>query len=95
MGKLFVVLVQPLTADEEKQLASRLPQPIGWWHHLPNSWLIVDPMEGLSAAAIRQIIEDISPAKHSLVLEVDLKDWASRQGADDEERVDWLRKHWN
>lgn len=83
-----------MTSDEERKLAEKLAPPIGWWHNLPNSWLIVDHSDRLTTSDIRQIVQDINPDRHSLVIEATVTDWASRNNAQTLQTVQWLRENW-
>jgi len=41
----------------------------GWWHRLPNTWLLIDLTGSMTAVAIRDAVLTIFPNVHCLVLE--------------------------
>jgi hypothetical protein len=67
-----------LTFDEERQLAAALAQPLGWWHRLPNTWLILDEESQQSCDSLRGIVQGINPAAQCIVVEFQVSNWAAR-----------------
>lgn len=94
MTRHFVLMTDELTPAEQKGLVGRLGR-CGWWHNLPNAWLIVDVADNLTADAIRQMVQDVNDSKHCLALQVDPSDWSMRHSSHDlANSREWMLKYW-
>jgi hypothetical protein len=96
--KRYVVATEALTEEQQRAFAARLPQPqFGWWHWLPNFWLVVDTYGTTNADYIRDQLASVSGIQ-SFVGEVEPKFW-SGMFTQDKMRRDamamWLTEHWN
>lgn len=96
MTKRFIVATDPLTPDQEKIFHQKL-LPAGWWHWLPNFWLIRDNTDSLTAASIRDSLRNINGSARCLVLEVDPITWAALTKKDQHGRgmAQWITDHWS
>jgi hypothetical protein len=93
--KRFVMATDPISAEEEKKLKDFFGSA-GWWHWLPNFWLIRDNSERLSATSINQEFHRINSAARCIVLEVDEIFWAActKTDAQGRDMATWLRDTW-
>jgi hypothetical protein len=76
--RLFVVMVGDATNEQLNAYAEKLKgMPFGFWHHAQNGWLIVDLQGQLTAGKIRDDLRALMPGVTTLVLRVNVFDWAS------------------
>jgi len=92
MFRYFTVATDGLTDEQNRALAEAW-KPYGWWHWLPNFWLIKDSTGVLSAHVLRDEILRVAPTTTAMVLEVEPKDWGGMFPEVGPQR-DWLRDHW-
>lgn len=98
MAKFFVLLTETLSTAQEKKFHEKLTTEIGWWHWIPNSWLIKDTTSNpISTEQIRQYIQDIDDGIRCVVVEVTPRHWAARLKTDGIGKggADWLDQFWN
>ncbi|MBI1198827.1 MAG: hypothetical protein GC203_13280 [Phenylobacterium sp.] len=97
MKRRFVLVTEPLTPEQERQIAAALPGPnIGWWHHLPNTWLIVD-LSGaaISAESLQGLLTGIAPAARMFVTEVSYgSPWTIRYSLSQPHELQWVQDYW-
>jgi len=98
MKKRFVVAVESSTSEQSAALVEFFEERgVGWWHYLPNLWLISDSNGKLDASEIRDELRLLIPGEHSLVLEfrADGDTWAGF-GPKSERRnmFKWIRGNW-
>lgn len=96
MIRRFVIATDALTAAQEKQLSEALGKT-GWWHWLPNFWLVRDSSGSLTVGAITSIIKNIDKTKRAMVLEVNPVTWSalSRKNAAGRDMTAWIKETWN
>ena len=97
MAKYFIVSTDSMTADQEKLFHGKIREHrLGWWHWLPNFWLILDSGDDLTAAEIRDFVGDVARSVRCMVLEVDPRAWAGRTRPDAQGRdmADWVKRNW-
>ena len=95
MTKRFVIATDPLSRDEEKALIKFINR-YGWWHWLPNFWLVQDGKDVLTVDKIRDEIHEINKTKRAWVFEVEPISWAALTKEDSQGRdgTDWVGRHW-
>lgn len=93
----YVVAAPGLSPRNEAAFAAWLPDSTGWWHHVPGIWLVTDPQDELSAAAMRDWLNKADADLSCLVLEVTSGgDWAAVvPTAKLEASNTWLEEHWD
>ena len=72
-------------------------QKCGWWHWLTNSWLVTDSSGELTAAILRDNVDECFPGVYNLVLELRDKNdtWAGfGTTAKDKEMFKWVKANW-
>jgi hypothetical protein len=94
--KRFMVSTEVMTAEEEKKI-KEIFSGAGWWHWLPNVWLVRDGNEKLTASKIAEEFGKINSSAQCLVLEVDKKTWSARSKPDPNGRKlsDWIKETWD
>jgi hypothetical protein len=92
----FVIATDPLSAAEQKKLSAFL-KGYGWWHWLPNFWLVADTTNRLTVEKIRDEIVNISKTTRAWVLQVEPVTWAALTKEDDQGRdgTDWVKRIWS
>jgi hypothetical protein len=93
--KRFFVSTDPMGAKQERELKDKLGH-VGWWHWLPNFWLITDRSESLTAGRIRDYIHELDSSVRAIVMEISCEDWAALTKPDSEGRdmAAWLNDTW-
>ncbi len=97
MSKKFVLSTDPLTAQQEQALRDKLTN-MGFWHWLPNFWLLKSFDETMSAIKIQTMFTEIAPLARCLVVEViPTGTWSARARPDAQgnDMVTWLRSNWD
>ncbi len=95
MTKRFLIATDPLTSDEERRLKDALGKA-GWWHWLPNFWLVKDSSDSLTPKKISDVIFEINNTVRCLVYEIEPVGWHARTKKDASGRsmTEWLFKSW-
>lgn len=91
MTKYFTVNASGMTAEQERALAKEWSH-MGWWHAMPNFWLLRDHADTLDAMAVRDKVQAIAPSARIFVQEAQPTTWAA-SGVNEDNRG-WLRKFW-
>lgn len=96
MTRYFTLATDPMSAEEEKKFISKIPDGVGWWHWLPNYWLLKDPTETLEAKHLSDNIFEINQTVRCLALQVEPTSWSARSRKDSKGRLmaDWLDSNW-
>jgi hypothetical protein len=102
MTKRFVVATGALETSQAKALKDFIDvsNDVGWWHWLPNFWLIKDHRDkatAFTAYAIRVEIQRIAPGVNCLVMEINEDiTWSGVGGKnpDGKSFFDWLKNTW-
>jgi hypothetical protein len=77
MRKAFVILTNGATAEQQETIKS-LFQGWGWFHHLPQAWILIDPFGTATATAVRDSVYKACPTLTQFVIEVKPgSDWAT------------------
>lgn len=98
MKKRFVVALDSAIKEQDEAFKEYVrSRGLGWWHWLTNLWLLTDASGQLTASEIRDVLTEIYPRVHALVLELrgDDDTW-SGIGPKTEKRnmFKWLHKNW-
>lgn len=95
-----MIAADGMSADAEKSMLAFFKEHgLGWWHRIPNFWLITDPRGNMTATVLRDKIQDLrSPgAKATLVMQIheDIT-WAGLypDGDSKHDEFDWLNQTW-
>lgn len=92
--RYFVVGATNVTNEETLAFLDGLRESVGWWHWLPEMWLLVTPKD-YTASKLRDLMHEKAPKAHIVVLEVDPVTWSThgpqREGASISE---WINKNW-
>lgn len=98
MKKRFVVALASSTSQQNEAFKDYIrANRIGWWHWLPNVWLLSNPSGSLSAPKIRDELKTVYPGVHVLVVELsDSGDTWSGFGPTTEGKhmFKWLHDNW-
>jgi hypothetical protein len=97
MTRRFVVAVDGLTPDAEASFRKYIDDiGAGFWHWIPNFWLLVIDDDEIAAEAISNKLHDMK-ASRNLVLEfprdLDWKGWG-RKNARGKNMFEWLETTW-
>jgi hypothetical protein len=93
VSKLFVLVVDDdATVVQRDALTHYLQEePISFWHHLRNTWLIADPTGALRTTTLRDKVIELMPTVSVIVFQIDrplaYSSYASKAGSS------WLHKH--
>lgn len=95
MSKKFVLATDPLTAEQEQALEAKIGS-MGFWHWLPNFWLLKSLDDTMTTAQIRQMVQEINPSARCFVSEVQPSAWAARTKPDAKgnDMGAWIRSDW-
>lgn len=95
MGKRFAIATDPLTPDEERAFRAKLGQ-MGFWHWLPNFWLVKTSNDAMTATQLRDWIHEVAPQARAFVTEVQSRDWGGLFKPDEKKRDmgAWIRSDW-
>lgn len=95
MTRRFIVATDPLTSEQVQQLKTRLGG-CGWWHWLPNFWLVKDSADAITVTMIRDWIHSINGDARALVMQVEETTWAAlvKPGANGKSMSEWLKNTW-
>jgi hypothetical protein len=98
MRKRFVVAVDPSTTEQRQAFKDYLKaSPLAWWSWITGFWLIVDPDGNLTAAALRDKVNEFFPDLDTVVPEfrADGTDtWAGSRAVGGPKMFDWIRSTW-
>lgn len=100
MKKRFIILLGSTTKEQEEAIRiyfAGMATTSGWWHWLPNTWLLYDVSGTLTAISLRNGLDLLLPAVYKLVLELNEQGdtWAGfgpNQAPKD--MFDWIRRNW-
>jgi hypothetical protein len=95
----FIVSTDELTNEQAKAFIAYLREHnCGWWHYLPNTWLI-DADDGAITVdvLVDKLVDEIAPKKYCLVHRLgDEFDWKGYGPATkDRNMFNWLDKNWS
>ena len=97
MSRRFIVAVNTLTAEQEKQFAADLNNAgLDWWHWIQNFWLVIDRSNQYGAENIRNHLANIMPGRFSMIMEVEpTGNWAGFGPTGDQLSMSqWLEDSW-
>lgn len=96
MKKRFIVLLDQATQQQDTAFIEYLREKgFGWWHWIPNSWLVYSHTE-LTAAELRDEIKNIYPEATSIVLEGSPGGWAGfGPKSDTKNMFKWIEESWD
>lgn len=92
--KFFAISTDPLTEEEEKTLKSAF-SPAGWWHWLPNFWLVHDVAGTHTTVSLRDKLFDINSKIRAIIVEINPSGWAAliKKDAAGNDMAEWLHKN--
>lgn len=98
MSKRFIVAIDRSNQEQNKAFLDYIQsQNLGWWHWIENFWLLVDTNNKLTAAAIRDKLDELYPSITNMVIELSASwdTWAGF-GPSTKERdmFQWLKDTW-
>ena len=95
----FFLATGELTPDQTRAFIAFLGESgTGWWHYLPNTWLIDTDSDDLSASSIRdKLVDEIAPNVHCVIVEIIGKTYWAGFGPSGPKRdmFKWFTDHWN
>jgi hypothetical protein len=100
MKKRFVVCLDASATREQEQefLNFVKSNRYGWWHWLPNTWLIVDGSGNLDRAVLRDEVVTSYPEVFNLVLEIPAEVLGLWSGfgvsSPKKDMFKWIRENW-
>lgn len=96
MKRRFIVAGDMSAESEKAFIAYIRGLGIGWWHRIPNFWLLITSKEEITATSIRDFIFELSRKNNKvLVMEIDEdKDWATILPENEPGTFDWVKKAW-
>lgn len=97
MKKRFVLAIEGLNADEQKQVTELISDGYSWWHWIDGFWLVVDNTGELTPTKLREMTKGVNENSTRLVIEIsDSQNW-SGYGPNSENRnmFDWLHGTWD
>lgn len=99
MSKRYIVLLQESTEENDNKFLEFIKSKyLGWWHWLPNSWLLSDATGNLSAPIIRDAVRESYSDVNSLVIELkpDGDTWSGfGPSSGDKDMFKWIKETWN
>lgn len=66
MRKRFIILTNGANAEQQDIICKSFPG-FGWWHRMPQAWLLIDPKGQSTAKAIRETITSKCPGLYVYV----------------------------
>ena len=91
MSRRFVILTHSASAIEQQAIRGALGT-LGWWHHLPQSWLVIDPSESVTLVSLRDKIIAAAPSMTFYILEIPVgSTWGGKAPVHMRE---WLDTEW-
>lgn len=98
MKKRFIVALNPSPVEGDIKFKTFLSSMgVGWWHWLADTWLVSDASGKLTAAVIRDKVQEIYPSIHCIVLEFGENEdtWAGfGPNSEKKNMFQWLRESW-
>jgi hypothetical protein len=96
MTKRYVITTDPLTKEQEKQFSESLGKQTGWWHWMPNMWLVTDWNDALSEDRIMEMLQRVNKMARAVILRVEPVTWAALalDNQYDRDMVDWIKRFW-
>lgn len=80
MKKLFIVSVDDATKEQRNAFTSALRtkhKGCGFWHHIENTWIIIDPTGELKASPLSDEILSLMPKATIMVLQAKPLDYSA------------------
>lgn len=96
MSKKFIMATDPLTPEQEQALRNKLGLN-GFWHWLPNFWLVKSLDPDFSAVKLREMVEEVAPLARCFMTEVvPVEPWAARAKPDSQgnSMTAWIKEDW-
>jgi len=95
MRKWFIVGTQSITNEQEKSFITYIQSKgLGWWHWIPNFWLITGT--STECSEIRDELHKRTGTQDVLVVEVNPVTWAGYGPNTGEQNFfSWLNKTWS
>lgn len=98
MNKRFIVLLERSTKEQNDAFLSFAKKhKLGWWHWIPNAWLLKGKDTTINASEIREAARDAYGSANNFVIELneDGDTW-SGFGPKTEKRnmFNWIHRNW-
>lgn len=97
MSNHFVVGVEDLTKDQEADFSKYLTDNgCGWWHRIPNFWLVTDPSSRHTSKSLSDKIHSYNMSSQIIVTSVNPVDFYNFYSSTDTEKTSlkWLGQFW-
>lgn len=91
MRKAFALVTQNATAENQDAIRERL-SPFGWWHYMPDFWLLVDATGTWNATKLRDAVSEVCPGLVHYAFEI--SPGADYAGFAIPAWHEWLRTEW-
>jgi hypothetical protein len=94
--RFFVVGIEPITTEQEKSFIEYISaKQMGWWHWIPNFWLILG-LNTPSCSEIRDELHRLAPSETIMVVEVSPVSWAGYgPNAGEKNMFPWFAENWD
>lgn len=95
MNRKILIVIGTGTPYQRKRITRFLKeQKCEWWHWIPDFWIVSDPKKRLTAAAIRDGLEQVVPSiQKKMVIEINgPADWAA---SGPRKMFEWLEGNWD
>jgi hypothetical protein len=93
MKRRYMIAAQMTTESEKELIAFFRKNKLGWWHRVPNFWLVVDSNDKVDVSSIRDALKGKAKLT-SLVMEINEDiTWAGLHQAPSDS-FDWLKSTW-
>lgn len=70
MSRRFALFTDQVTKEQENAISRSFAPDMGYWHWLPNSWLLYQDDEKWDAQGIREKIRALVPGVFVMVIEI-------------------------
>lgn len=98
MKKRYIVCINSSTKEQDQKFLTYLrDNGFGWWHHLKNTWLIVD-LDGTSKINdIRDVTRESYDKEYTMVFQLNEGEgtWSGYgPSSDNKNMFKWIRENW-
>jgi hypothetical protein len=97
MRRFFIVGIEGITPEQDKEFIrwAHDENGFGWWHWIPNFWLLVGHRENVGCEEILDYLNSVAHNKNKLVLQVTPTTWAGFGPTGPKKNMfDWIRQNW-
>lgn len=90
MKSAFVILTHNASTAQQTAIGEAFKH-LGWWHYLPQAWIIADPSGELTVASVRDIVRVFAPGLRHFVFKIDTDNSPSWAGYAPPSMTKWLK----